>query len=205
MSRPALACIWMASGQGKRFGSNKLLAQLPAGTLLDYTLSAVPAHCFAQRLVVTRWPQVAALCRSRLQPVLLHNLVDRNDVVRLAVQAIDGADGCMFLPVDQPLVQPQSLERLAAAFAAQPLCIHRLSWQGQGQSPVIFPAHLFCELVRLPSKKGGGAVIAAHPELVRLTAANQAWELWDVDTPEDLERISLLPAAARLPGALPQI
>ncbi|MBU3805399.1 MAG: nucleotidyltransferase family protein [Candidatus Fournierella pullistercoris] len=193
----------MASGQGRRFGSNKLLAPLPGGCMMEYSLACVPRDKFDRLLVVTRHPEVEQLAKKQGLPVLLHNLEARNEIIRLALQSMQGVDGCMFLPGDQPLCQPDSLRRLADAFAQEPNCIHRLAWGDQGQSPVLFPAHLFDQLCCLPPKKGGGVVILNNPHLVRLTQAQWEWELWDVDTPQALERLAQLPAAAK-PAQGPQ-
>lgn len=185
-----LGCIWMASGQGKRFGSNKLMADLAGQPVLNYALKAVPSELFARKLVVTRWSSVAELCQTAQIPVLLHDRIHRNEVIALGIEKMKGLDGCLFYQADQPLCQPDSIRRLVRNFEKEPHKIHRLSWQEQGGSPVLFPAHFFNSLETLPPQKGGGKIIAEHPNFVQLTPAQFPWELWDIDTPEALTRIS---------------
>lgn len=185
-----LGCLILASGQGRRFGSNKLLADLCGAPLLDRTLDCLPAGVFCKTLVVTRWPRVAGLCAARHIPCLLHDRVDRSDVIRLGIRYMEGMDGCLVCQGDQPLCRPESIARLAEAFRRQPRCIHRLAWQGVGASPVLFGAEHFAALASLPPKTGGSAVLRAAPQLVRLTEAEDPRELWDADTPEALERIA---------------
>ena len=185
-----IGCLILASGQGKRFGSNKLLADLCGRPLLAHTLNCLPSGVFAKTLVVTRWPQVAQLCAARGVACLLHDREDRSDVIRLGIRYMEGMDGCLVCQGDQPLCRPASLAALAQAFERQPGCIHRLAWQGVGASPVLFGAAHFAALASLPPKTGGSAVLKRFPQQVRLTEAQCACELWDADTPQALERIA---------------
>lgn len=185
-----VGCLILASGQGKRFGSNKLLADLCGQPLLVRTLQCLPPKTFQKILVVTRWPQVASLCTQQGVGCLLHDQVDRSDVIRLGIRYMEGMDGCLICQGDQPLCRPASLRRLVQAFEHQPQYIHRLAWKGAGASPVLFGAPHFPALASLPTKNGGSAILRAAPQLIRLTEAEAPWELWDADTPETLARIA---------------
>lgn len=185
-----LGCVWMASGQGKRFGSNKLMADLSGQPVIAYALKAVPPELFVCKLVVTRWHTVAEFCQTQGIPALLHDRVDRNEVIALGIARMQGMDGCLFFQGDQPLCSGDSIRNLVENFKEQPNKIHRLSWNKTQASPVIFPAHLFDALEHLSAKQGGGTIIAQNPHLVQLTQALFPWELWDVDTPQALQEIS---------------
>lgn len=185
-----IGCLILASGQGRRFGSNKLLADLCGAPLLARTLGSLPDGVFFKTLVVTRWPRVARLCADQGIACLLHDREDRSDVIRLGIRYMEGMDGCLICQGDQPLCRPESLARLAEAFRHRPRCIHRLAWQGVGASPVLFGAEHFAALASLPPKTGGSAVLRAAPQLVCLTEAEDPRELWDADTPEALARIA---------------
>ena len=58
---------------------------------------------------------------------------------------------------------------------------------GQVGAPAAFSRTFFAELCCLPAGQGGGAVLKAHPQLVRCVQAQRAEELLDIDTKEDLE------------------
>ena len=195
-----IACIIMASGEGKRFGSNKLLAPFQGEPLYRRILRTTSALPFSDRLVVTRHMEIAAWCRENGIRVLLHDLPERNRAIRLGLEALAvlpgtaPADGCLFCPADQPLVTEESLRRMLQVFGdvSSPCTsdisrIVRLSFRGQAGAPVIFPAALFPELTKLPPASGGKAVIAQHPDLVTSVEAQFPEELMDVDTPEDLQ------------------
>lgn len=67
--------------------------------------------------------------------------------------------------------------------------IWRISFDGVPGAPVLFPSWAFDELRSLPRGKGGGFVAKAHAEYVRTIEVSSEWELFDVDTRDDLEQL----------------
>lgn len=67
--------------------------------------------------------------------------------------------------------------------------IWRTSFDGVPGAPVLFPSWAFDELRSLPRGKGGGFVAKAHAEYVRTIEVSSEWELFDVDTRDDLEQL----------------
>lgn len=188
-----LGCVVMASGLGRRFGGNKLLAALDGKPLVQYALD-VTAGIFARRVVVTRHPEVAELCRAQGVETVLHSQPGRNDTVRLGLEALAGSSlaGCLFCPGDQPLLSRETVISLALCGACAPGSIWQAAWQGKPGAPVLFPAWAFGELMQLPQGQGGGAVIRRYPHRVGLVPAGRAEELADVDRPRDLETLEAL-------------
>ena len=185
---PKPGCVIMASGLGKRFGSNKLMADFLGRPMLHRALDATEG-LFDRRVVVTRHESVAALCRERNVEVLLHALPHRSDTVRLGLEALGEVDCCMFLPGDQPLLRRETVAMLLETWKSNPDCMIRPAFEDSEGSPVLFPAWAFPELKNLPEGKGGGVVIKNHPhELIRVSVPDPV-ELVDADTPETLERL----------------
>ena len=192
---PALGCVVMASGLGRRFGGNKLMADFCGAPLIANALALAALPLLACRIVVTRSEEVEALCNAQGIPVLRHAQPYRSDTVRLGLAALLGKEpalrGCLFLPGDQPLLTQQSVEALA--LAAAPDAIVRLcAADGTPGSPVLFGADYFSELLHLPDGRGGNAVARAHPGSVCLVSARNDAELRDVDTREDLNQLRQL-------------
>ena len=67
--------------------------------------------------------------------------------------------------------------------------IWRTSFDGVPGAPVLFPSWAFDELRSLPRGKGGGFVAKTHAECVRTIEVSSEWELFDMDTVQDLEAL----------------
>lgn len=67
--------------------------------------------------------------------------------------------------------------------------IWRTGFDGVPGAPVLFPSWAFDELRSLPRGKGGGFVAKTHAECVRNIEVSSEWELFDVDTRDDLEQL----------------
>ena len=98
----------------------------------------------------------------------------------------------VFLPADQPLIKRTSLQLLCLLFVYHNDKICRLSFNGNAGSPCIFPSHYFNELLNLPEHKGGGFLIKKYPAQVIAVPAHDKYELYDIDTPDDIIRLSAI-------------
>ena len=185
-----IGCVIMASGMARRFGSNKLLHDFQGEPVMNRILRTISAAPLAAKVVVTRHPEIEAMCQAQDIPVVLHDMPLQSDTVALGVTALlkmcPDMSGCMFAASDQPCLSADSVTALCDAFQQEPKLIFRMSWQGIAGNPVVFPKFTFQELLHLPPDKGGGAVIKKHPELVRTVEVGSEQELVDVDTPEIL-------------------
>lgn len=182
-----IGCIVLAAGKSARFGGNKLLADLGGSPLLVHTLQAIPSPLFSQVLAVVSHPEVAQLCQDHGVEVCAYEGGPQSQSIRLGLEALNQADGCLFVMGDQPLCGGDSMERLVSAFQAQPQVVHRLSHRGQPSSPTLFPAHLFPALMQLTGEHGGMTAVGDTP--VHYVEAASRYELWDADTPEKLSKI----------------
>ena len=183
-----IGCVIMASGLGRRFGGNKLMADFRGQPMVSRILDATEG-IFAQRVVVTRSEAVAEFCENRGIKTVLHSLPHRSDTVRLGLEAMPEIDRCMFATADQPLLRQETVAALAFAAAKEPDQIWRTAYENVQGSPVIFPKWAFPELQDLPEGKGGGVVIKKYPARLHTVTVRDMYELKDVDNPEDLEEL----------------
>lgn len=180
-----LGCVIMASGLGKRFGGNKLMADFGGEPLICQALRATEG-IFTRRVVVTRHKDVADLCSAQGIPAVLHHEPYRSDTVRLGLEFIGEVDGCLFCPGDQPLLRRDTVLSLALHAMDKKEAIWRTVYENTTGSPVLFPKWTFPELLSLPQGKGGSVIVKKYPEQVHLVPVQNKYELMDVDTPEDL-------------------
>ena len=191
---PRVGCVVMAAGNGVRFGSNKLLAELDGRSLIRRALDAVPAELLRAAVVVTQYPEVEALARDRGFRVVVNDRPDwgASYTVRLGLTALGDVDGAMFLVSDQPLLRRGAGGGGPGRLPGAGPGIVALGCDGRRGNPCIFPREFFPELLALEGDRGGSAVIRAHPEALLLYPAS-AEELRDVDTVLALEGLRSRP------------
>ena len=93
------------------------------------------------------------------------------------------------MPADQPLVSPASLAAMAERFERCPSRAVRLGYGDVAGSPVLFPASFRDALLAYAGDRGGLEVLKAQGAVCDIVQAAHEWELWDVDTPEKMERV----------------
>ena len=190
MERLKLGCVVMAAGNARRFGENKLAAELDGRSLIRRALEAIPAEEFNSVAVVTQYPEIAALAEE------FHFTAIRNEhpdfgishTIRLGLSQLKDCDGVLFLVSDQPLLRRESVTELVRFWRQQPDQIAALSHGGVRGNPCLFPARFFPELLNLREDRGGNTVIRRHEDCLVLLEVNQR-ELTDVDTPEAMKEL----------------
>lgn len=182
-------CIIMASGQSKRYGSNKLLERILDKTLIEHVISLLDDELFDRKLVLTRTKEVKDICDCLNIPCILHNLEFRNEAVALGIEQMAGMDQCMFIPCDQPLLTKESIKNILLKSITNKGKMIRLATNSQEGSPVLFDACYFEELKYLPEKKGGSFLIKKYPEHKLCVYTDNEMELKDMDTKSDYEEI----------------
>lgn len=187
-----IACVLMASGLSSRFGSNKLLTKLKNKNLLDWAVNYTSSVNFEKRMLFTRNEEVYSYCKGQGIDAVKHELPNRNDAVKLAMSYMRDMDAVLFVQCDQPFVKCESIEKIINSYLSEGKGIHRLSFSGEAASPVLFSSEYFEELQTLPEKKGGGYVAKKHSDEVTLIEAENEYETFDVDTPEDLDVLEKL-------------
>lgn len=180
-----LGCVVMAAGNARRFGENKLAAELQGRSLIRRALEAVPAGKFDTVAVVSQYPEVLALAEEFGFTPVWNEQPDRgiSHTISLGLEALgeDCAAAC-FLVSDQPLLKRESVQALVELWRGNPEKIAALAHEGVRGNPCLFPARFFPELRQLREDHGGNTVIRRHEEdLILLEVAPE--ELTDVDTP----------------------
>ncbi len=186
-----LGCVVMAAGNARRFGENKLAAELQGRSLIRWALEAVPPEEFDRVVVVTQYPEVLALAEEFRFSTQRNEHPDWgiSHTISLGLSQLEDMDGAMFLVSDQPLLRRESVKALAELWRSRPDKLAALAHGGVRGNPCVFPARSFPELRALREDHGGNTVIRQHEEdLILLEVEEQ--ELTDVDTPGSLSRLT---------------
>ena len=176
-----VGAVLLASGLGRRLGSNKLLRLVEGVPLYRRAMTALAGAGLDRLAVCSPYPEVLEAGKE-LGFLPLYNPDGAEGIsasIRLGVSRMGDMDGVLFSVCDQPFLTTDSIIRLKNTFEQ--------SWQGQRGNPVLFPADLLGELAALTGDRGGGAVVKGHPDRLVLVEALSPKELADVDRPEDLD------------------
>ena len=187
-----LACLLTAAGSGSRFGEDKLLLPINGQPMGIRALNLLHQARFDLRVLVTGKdkPYLIAAAKEMGFHTVINPAPEQgmSSSVRLGTAHILEAgayDGILYAVADQPNLRAESVERLIRSFEAAPQCIWALEADGKRGNPVIFPASLFDDLLKVQGDRGGRQVIAAHSDLLR-TLTVSPMELKDIDTKEDV-------------------
>ena len=148
---PKLGCVVMAAGNARRFGDNKLAAQLRGRSLILRALEAVPAEKFDKVVVVTQYPEVMRLA-GEFRFAAVHNPhpdYGISHTIALGLTELRDCDGVLFQVSDQPLLRRESVAELVDRWRARPEKIAALGHGGVRGNPCLFPARFFPELLEL--------------------------------------------------------
>jgi len=190
--REGLHAIVLAAGASSRFGSPKQRVPV-AGQPLINTMVARTSDVADQVLVVlgAHSAELAPmLARSRASVVINRGWREgmassiRAGLARLSASCT----AVMLVLADQARVTAHDLGRLAAAWERQPESIVAARYGALTGAPAIFPSCVFADLAGLRGDVGARSVIERHAS--RLTAVPMPNAAFDLDTTEDLERLS---------------
>lgn len=181
----------LAAGASRRFGDDdKLLAVWRGRPLLSHTLDVFRDAPFARRLAVLRPNEHAAsnLCHEADFEVLENGAADTGiaSSIALAADAYRNADGLMIALGDMPLIRPDTVKTVIAAFqnAAQNAIAAPVLEDRRGH-PVLFSTSHVAALSGLKGDRGAGAIIDNHIDAFVGVPVSDTGIFTDFDNPSD--------------------
>jgi CTP:molybdopterin cytidylyltransferase MocA len=186
-----VVAVVLAAGEGRRIGGPKALLPLGDSTFLASTcrrfgrpgvgavVAVLGAEASRVRERVAIPEGVTVVVNDRWREGMLTSVWAGLD----AAEALS-ADAVLLHPVDNPLVEPATIDAVLAALAGG-AAIAVPSHGGRRGHPAGFARVVFPALRAAPLDGGARAVLAARPErVVHVPAGSDC--LVDVDTPADL-------------------
>lgn len=168
--------FYLAAGQSRRYGSNKLLE--PFGELplyrhgLETIREAVRGYAVeggCRLYVVTCWREIESALEGEPDIRLVWSSdspLGMSYTIKAAIAAalpIAEGDYMVFAVADQPYLSPSSVRQLLDTAALSPTTAC-LSCGERSGNPVLFSAALAPELLELDGDCGGKRVMLRHPE-----------------------------------------
>ncbi len=186
--------IYMAAGNSKRFGTDKLLHKESDKYLFEYGL-CVALNVKKQRkevdiIVVTRADEI----KKRAESMGIKAVISPESeygvsfTIKKAITEIDGLkedDYLCFMVADQPFIKTSSLLKLIDAAKSRPQIV-RMRYGNRHGNPIMFSARLKDELLELKGDEGGRKLTLCHKCV--FVDVDDENELIDIDTTEDAKK-----------------
>jgi CTP:molybdopterin cytidylyltransferase MocA len=217
--RTTVVGVLLAAGQGSRFGGPKALIELGGRTLAQRGVDLLRAGGADPVLVVTgaapvRVAGTLAVHNPDWHTGMGSSLRAALTFLQTGARAADpagepdppaaaGTPGVPPVPdaqavvvtlADQPLVGPEAVARLIAAFQAG-ASVAVATYDGKPRNPVLLARERWAEVAELATGDAGARTfLRARPELVTFIECGDVGRPDDIDTPEDLAQIAALDA-----------
>lgn len=199
-----IGIVLLAAGEGRRYGSNKLLEDINGKPMFSYAVDAAAkgaedllaskenAAVRIKKVIVTGYDAIAGYAEEKgfeavynLRPEL-----GISESIRLGLSLLWNADAVVFGVCDQPGVNGETYRRLVKAYMDSD---RELVYTGTKDesgviregNPCIFGKKYFEELMRLSGDCGGKGIIRANAQDAVMAKAESTQELEDIDFRED--------------------
>lgn len=193
-----LDLIYLAAGNSRRFGGNKLL--YPIGGMPMYLhgltkLSAVCRRHLCWRVtVVTQYPEilkeikgypVKAVFSPQSRHGLSYSIKAGILNSELTEDELDEESGFVFFAADQPWMSERTIEKFLSEIEKRKPSLGCVCYGDQLGNPVYFSSSFRDELLSLEKDEGGKKILKKNRSQVYCFQAAEAKELEDLDRRED--------------------
>jgi CTP:molybdopterin cytidylyltransferase MocA len=192
--RTKVAGVLLAAGSGSRFGQPKALVELNGQTLAERGVGLLRAGGADPILVVTgAVPLELEGTRTVDNPEWRTGM---GSSLRAALRALSETQtkadvGAVVVALaDQPLVGPEAVARLIAAYR-DGATVAVAAYDGRPRHPVLLAREHWPEVIATATgDQGARTFLRTRPELVTLVECGDTGRPDDIDTPADLARIT---------------
>jgi molybdenum cofactor cytidylyltransferase len=188
-----LGIVLMASGFGRRFGSNKLLYPLGGKPLYTYALSSLidalnvlKTDCKVNLAVVSQYDEILAEAEKH-GVMAVHNPDSDKGItasIKLGIKNLPESEHYAFFVADQPYLKADTTINFVKRYLESGKTISCVTDGLVSGNPVIFNRIYLPELLALEGDKGGKQIVSRYPKEVYYFTVNSG-ELLDLDIPED--------------------
>lgn len=191
----SVAAIVLAAGQSSRMGAqNKLLLRDGGDSLVRHAVKMAVLSQLKPVIVVLG--HEADAVRADLAGLDVRFAVNADFAQGLAsslkcgIAALpENIDGAAIILADMPLLDAGLIDRLYAAFQAEPKALAVVpEHEGVWGNPCILAAALFTEVAQLNGDQGAKKILEAHRDMVVEMPVSSEAASRDIDTPEDWAR-----------------
>lgn len=192
---PSFCAVILAAGASSRMGRDKALLPWRGATFLE---SAMVTLADAELIIV-----VAGANADRLTPLVdaagaylvvnPHPERGQFSSLRVGLQEVlnRGRDAAIITLVDRPAPEPETIRKLKQAFLDSPADIWAVvpQFEGRHGHPFLAGREMMEAFLRAPADSTARDVEHANQHHIRYVDVADPLVIWNVDTPEDYQRI----------------
>ena len=192
-----LGIVFMASGFGRRFGSNKLLYPINGKPLYTHALSSLidainelKGDITISLVVVSQYNEILEEALKNSAIAVFNPDSDRGITasIKLGINNLPKSDHYAFFVADQPYLNTETTVTFLKHYLKNGKPIGCVTDSVVSGNPVVFSSVFLPELLALEGDKGGKQIVIKHPEDVFYYKVSSC-ELFDLDKPEDINKV----------------
>ena len=180
-----VACVVLAAGASRRFGSPKMLHNLPNGSAMINQTIDIYAQVFDNISVVVALDDLQMMRLLENSPVKIvqspNSQLGMSQSIAAGVVANSEADAWVFALGDMPYVKPTSVQAMCEVIKNDNIVIPR--FHERVGNPVGFGRLFKVELLEIKGDRGAKSVIQKNSERVIFVDTDDEGVVLDVDYP----------------------
>lgn len=189
-----VAGIVLAAGQGTRMGRAKQLLPYRGRTILECVVDNALASNLHRVITVIGYQAEAIepLLKSRDTTVVVNPgfAAGQSSSLKAGLAALtEESDAALFLLGDQPLVTPETLNLIIAAYADSRAPIVVPQFGGRRGNPALFARETFARIARLSGDRGARQLFDEYADRLLTLPVDTGEIFWDIDTEEDYRKL----------------
>lgn len=191
MSRvPRVAGIILAAGSSSRMGRPKQLLSFREQTVIECIVDNALNSSLCKVVVVLghKAEELRPLFAARDVTLVLNSDYKRgqSSSIRAGLAAVrDEVDAALFLLGDQPLITPDTIDRILSAYANSPGPIVMPLFDGKRGNPVLFDRQTFDRIDSLSGDTGARILFQEYADQIVEVPLHDPAVHFDIDTEQD--------------------
>ena len=186
--------IVLAAGKGSRMGKTKQLLPFRGKSVLECVVDNALASALHRVIVVLGHEAnvLAPLLKGRDVTVVINPDFEsgQSSSLKAGLQALtEESEAALFLLGDQPLVTPETINLILAAYATAPSPIVMPVFEGRRGNPVLFARETFPKIQGLSGDCGARGIFEQYTGRIVTVPVESPAILADIDTEEDYQRL----------------
>ena len=186
---PEITGVLLAAGHSRRFGGNKLLAEIDNREIVMRAADSL-SPCTRILAVVRRHdlPLQKLLSEASIELVINDRIdSEMGGSIACAVAASKHSEGWCVLPADMPFVLPSTTLKIITALQ-QNASLAAPFYNARRGHPVGFSQDLVSELMALDKEPGARGIVEKHMHRLEMIETEDPAILYDIDSADDLKK-----------------